>query len=96
MCLLVFHILEFSVMKQSVMTIMTALVTSPYKREWMYDVKVCERKSCSELSCSSLIYLFVSLKYSNKIFIHLFLVSTLLNFKSRFYKANKVVLEPGS
>ena len=34
---------------------------------------------------NSLISLFVSLKYSNKIFIPLFLVSTLLNFKSRLY-----------
>ena len=34
---------------------------------------------------SSLISLFVSLKYSNKIFIPHFLVSALLNFKSRLY-----------
>ena len=37
---------------------------------------------------SNLISLFVSLKYSNKIFMSLFLVSTLLNFKSSLYKAN--------
>ena len=45
---------------------------------------------------SSLISLFVSLKYYNKIFIPLFLVSILLKFKSRLCKANKVVLEPSS
>ena len=40
---------------------------------------------------SSLIPLFMSLKYSNKIFIPLFLVSTLLKFKSRLCRANKKV-----
>ena len=45
---------------------------------------------------SSLISFFVSLKYSNKIFIPLFLVSTSLNFKSRLCKTNKVVSKPSS
>ena len=37
-------------MKQRIMTIMTAFITSPYKKRKMYDVKVREKKSNSELS----------------------------------------------